>query len=141
MAFGGPTASRGWFPSSGASAWSRAADFWNEMQASSDKKLAEAAELHVLGPIREAILSDPSINGTDNEDWNMAEEVAGAVRVYNTSYGVRIGVPGDDPAADSAVRMEYGDETQPPSPHFRNNFLGETILQAQQRFAESLVHP
>lgn len=139
MTFGRTTPSRGWFKSEGIAAWQRAAEQWDKIEKKVDKAAIDATEMHILAPMREAIRNDPSINGQDNESWNMADDVAEGMQVFSQEGELRYGVPPDHPAADKAIQMEYGTEEQPPSPHFRNTFFNGNIERAQAEFMKRIT--
>lgn len=140
MTFGGPTPSRGWIRHEGIAAWVKAAEQWDQIESRVDQAAIEATELHILAPMREAIRNDPSINGEDSESWNMANEVADALQVFQQDGEYRYGVPPNHPAAESAVQMEYGNELQPPSPHFRNSFINGSIDKAKSEFVKKITN-
>jgi hypothetical protein len=136
MAFGGPTASRGWIRHEGIAAWERAARNWERMNERVNKATRESVELHLLEPMRQAMRNDPSINGQDNETWNMADKVAKATQIFNHNDETWFGVPPDSEAASDAINMEYGTDDQPPSPHFRNALGEDSINRVQTEFVK-----
>lgn len=75
----------------------------------------QVAQEEVVVSMQDWIMGDPITNGEISPELDFTGIVP-EIQTWEDQDNVYVGIPTDNPASDQAHLMEYGDESQPPTP-------------------------